>query len=67
MPMSSQMEGLLADWKLLPAHEKSKVLAEFLKEYGEYAEWEDWLTFLKERAELKGFEWARSLADRPDS
>ena len=67
MLMSSQMDGLLAEWKVLPAHENSKVLANFFKEYGEYAEWEDWLTFLKERPELKGFEWARSLADRPNS
>ena len=61
------MDGLLVEWKLPPAHEKSQVLANFFKEYGEYADWEDWLTFLKERPELKGFEWARSLADRPNS
>lgn len=65
--MSSQKEGSLAEWKMLAAHEKSQVLAEFNKEYGEYADWEDWLTFLKERPELKGFDWARSLADRPNS
>lgn len=43
---------------------KAAILGEFIKEYGEGASWEDWLTFLEERPELKGFEWARNRAGR---
>ncbi len=50
-----------------PACTKVAVLAEFLKEYGEGASWEDWLTFLEERPELEGFEWARCRIRRRPS
>jgi hypothetical protein len=65
MLTSEQIDRLIAEWKLFPVTEKSVVLAEFLKEYGENAVWEEWVTFLQERPELEGFQWARSLAGLP--
>lgn len=62
MHTSEKIDKLIAEWKLLPASDKQVVLAEFLKEYGEHASWEEWLTFLKEKPELEGFQWARSMA-----
>ncbi len=59
MLTSEQMKDLLDERRVLLARKKTAVYAEFLLEYGEYAEWEDWLTFLKDRAELEGFEWVK--------
>jgi hypothetical protein len=59
---STQMDEVIAEWDLPLALKKTEIFAEFFKEYGEHAEWEEWLTFLKERPELEGFEWARNLA-----
>jgi hypothetical protein len=65
MLTSEQMDELLAESGFRPARKKTEVYAEFFKKYGEDANWEDWLAFLEERPELEGFDWARSLADRP--
>lgn len=62
-----QMDQLIAEWRLHRAHEKTAAYEEFLKKYGEDADWQEWVAFLRERPELKGFDWARSLADRPFS
>ena len=61
MLTSEQIDKLISEYKLLSIAEKSQVLTEFFKEYGENAVWEEWLAFLYERPELKGFQWTRSL------
>jgi hypothetical protein len=43
---------------------KTEVVAEFIIEYWEGADWE-WLTFLEEREEVQGFEWAYSKKGSP--
>lgn len=50
-----------------PVCTKAAIIDEFLKKYGEGASWEEWLTFLAERPEMKGFEWARSRGSRRSS
>ncbi|MCP4341551.1 MAG: hypothetical protein GY799_22390 [Desulfobulbaceae bacterium] len=62
MVTSTEMDELIAERGLPPALKKTEIFAEFFKEYGEHAEWEEWLAFLQERPELEGFEWARHLA-----
>lgn len=65
--MSDENDKSVAERSKHPVRIKSAILAEFLEEYGEHAGWDEWLDFLKERPELKGFEWARSLGDRYSS
>jgi hypothetical protein len=67
MLTSEQMDQLIEEWRIRHAHEKTAAYNEFFKKYGEQAGWEEWLAFLKERPELKGFDWARSFADRTAS
>lgn len=62
MVSSTQLDEFIAERGLPLALKKTEIFAEFLKEYGEHAEWEEWLVFLQERPELEGFEWARHLA-----
>lgn len=62
MVTPAQMDELITKLGLPPALKKTEVYAEFFKEYGEYATWEEWLIFLQERPELEGFDWARYLA-----
>jgi len=64
MLTSEQMDQLIEEWRLHRVHAKTVAYDDFLKEYGEYACWEEWLAFLQERPELRGFGWARSLSDR---
>jgi len=42
------------------ASEKGVVITAFLGEYGEYATWEEWCSFLQEH-HAKGFEWTLSV------
>jgi hypothetical protein len=65
MLTSEQMDEVIAEWRFRLARKKTEIYAEFFKNFGEHADWEEWQVFLKERPELEGFEWARSLADRP--
>lgn len=67
MNTSEEMEKLIAEWRLRPSSEKTKVFADFLQEYGEFAGWEEWVIFIQERPELEGFEWARSFFKKPSS
>ena len=46
---------------------KKEALVEFLRKYGELASWDEWLAFLEQRPELKGFDWARSFFESPSS
>ena len=62
--MSDKKDKSLSEQRLRSACMKSEIFAEFLKEYGEHAGWDEWLAFLEERPELDGFEWARSLGNR---
>lgn len=64
MLTAKQIDDLIAEWRLLSVRKKSELLAEFLKEYGEQAEWEEWLSYLRERAEMDKFAWARSFESR---
>jgi hypothetical protein len=57
------MDQLIGEWRQCRVHEKTAAYRDFLKKYGEDAGWDEWVAFLKERPELKGFDWARSLAD----
>ena len=61
MGTSGQMGGHAVEWRMMPVLNKTETFAEFLNEYGEHAEWEEWLVFLQERPELEGFDWARSF------
>jgi|GEM_PF-2958360 len=61
MLTSEQMDALIAEWKVDEVREKSKVLKEFLREYGEHASWEEWVAYLTDRPGLRGFDWVRSL------
>lgn len=45
---------------VLNIRERTAVISTFLKEYGEYATWDEWLYFLHER-EVKGFEWTQTV------
>ena len=67
MVKPAQLDELIAELGLPPALKKTEIFAEFFKEYGEHAAWEEWLAFLQERPELEGFEWARFLARAPKS
>ncbi len=67
MFMSDNKNESVAEGRRHPRCMKSEIFAEFFREYGEHAGWDEWLAFLEERPELKGFEWARSLADRHSS
>ena len=64
MLTAEQMDDLLAEWRMLSVQQKSAVLAAFIREYGEHAEWEEWVKYLQDHAELKKFEWTRSLIKR---
>ncbi len=59
MVTSGQMDGRVTERELLPVFNKTDTIVEFLSEYGENAEWEEWLAFLQERPGLEGFDWAR--------
>ena len=67
MLTAKQMDDLISEWQLLSMQKKSALLAEFIQQYGENAEWEEWVRFLQERAELEKFEWAQSLIKRSSS
>ncbi len=60
MHTPSQEDILLDKWRESTACEKSEIIAPFLSEYGEQANWEDWLPFLHRR-QVKGFEWTNSV------
>jgi hypothetical protein len=57
---SSQDDSSLVKWSACTAREKTEVIAAFLNEYGEQANWEEWRSFLYTH-QAKGFEWTRSL------
>lgn len=57
-----QKDRLVTESSLVLAREKTTAIADFLGQYGELAGWEEWLEFLRERPELEGFDWARTLA-----
>jgi hypothetical protein len=59
MHTQSQDDAHLDKWRESTAREKAEVIAAFLNEYGEHANWEDWRTFLHKR-QAKGFEWTNS-------
>lgn len=61
MLTSEQMDELIAEWKIRLAYKKTAVYVDFIKNYGEYAEWEEWLLFLDEHPDLEGFDWVDSL------
>lgn len=61
MVTSGQVDGCVAERGLPPLFNKTETFVEFLNEYGENAEWEEWLAFLQERPELEGFDWARGF------
>lgn len=63
MLTSEQMDQLIEEWRQCRVYEKTTAYNDFFKKYGEDAGWDEWVTFLKERPGLKGFDWARSLAD----
>jgi hypothetical protein len=65
MLTSEQMDDLITKGRFRLAHEKTAAYVEFLKNYGEHADWEDWLLFLDEHPELEGFEWVCSLRNKP--
>ena len=62
MVASAKLDELNAESRVPLALKKTEIFADFFREYGEHAEWEEWLAFLQERPELEGFEWARYLA-----
>lgn len=61
MLIPQQENDLMAERMLYLSRNKEEVITAFLKECGEHANWEDWLNFLQERAEVKEFEWVLSL------
>ncbi len=67
MLTAKQMDDLISEWRLLSIRKKSALLAEFIEQYGEHAEWEEWVKYLQERAELEEFDWAQSLIKRSSS
>ncbi len=68
MLTSEPLDQHVLKWRYRLMLKKTESYAEFLQKYGENANWEDWLAFLKSRPELEGFGWARSLAklSQPD-
>jgi len=60
MHTSSQDDTLLKKWRERTVREKTKVIAAFLNEYGEHANWEEWLAFLRKH-QANGFEWTNSV------
>jgi hypothetical protein len=65
MLTSEQMDELITEGRFRLAYKKTAVYVEFIKKYGENADWEEWLHFLDEHPGLKGFEWVRSLRNKP--
>jgi len=43
------------------ALEKAVVITAFLNEYGEHANWEEWLDFLHTQHQVKVFKWTLSV------
>jgi hypothetical protein len=64
MLTSEQMDELIAEWRFRLAYKKTAVYMEFLKNYGEHADWEEWLFFLDEHPDLEGFDWVHSLRNK---
>jgi hypothetical protein len=67
MLTAKQMDDLISEWRLLSRQKKSALLADFIEQYGEHAEWEEWIKYLQERSELDKFEWTRPLIRRSSS
>ena len=42
---------------------KSLLITEFLDDYGEDGGWDEWVSFLHEYPEIRGFEWVSQIAD----
>ena len=60
MATSSLDDALLEKWRERTVRKKTEVIAAFLNEYGEHADWEEWIYFLHKH-HVNGFEWTRSV------
>lgn len=56
----SQDDALLKKWEEHTVRKKSEIITTFLNDYGEHANWEEWIAFLQKH-QAKGFEWTHCV------